>query len=227
MPDMAEIMTLRDLADYLRMNERTISKLVADGKIPGFKVASQWRFSRESIDAWFKAQMQNLGVATDGQVAVKVGAILAPEVMKLDLTARTKDGVLAEMTDLMARAGRVADSEVLLAALRERERLCSTGIGRGVAFLHPRHAIAEIVKEPVLALGRSAEGVEFDAVDGRKVHLFFLDCSPSERVHLAVLARLSRLLSDDYLLEKLRRYEDSAAIVSEIKAAEAAFAGRE
>ena len=64
---MAEIMTLKDLAEYLRMNERTVAKLVQEGKVPGLKVASQWRFSREAIDSWFAGQMQQrVGVRGDG-----------------------------------------------------------------------------------------------------------------------------------------------------------------
>ncbi len=63
--------------------------------------------------------------------------------------------------------------------------------------------VPDLVREAVIAIGRSKEGVEFDAVDSEPVRLFFLDCAPSERVHLAVLARLSRLLADQALLERL------------------------
>ncbi len=114
---------------YLRMNERTVAKLVQEGKVPGFKVASQWRFSREAIDAWFAGQMQRTAQGDD-LARPQIAALLAPEVVNLGLKSHTKDGVLVEMTDMLVDAGRVTSGSLLLTALRERERLCSTGIGR-------------------------------------------------------------------------------------------------
>mgnify|MGYP001313556542 CR=1 FL=1 len=199
---MAQVMTLKDVADYLRMNERTIAKLAQDGTIPGFKIASQWRFLRESIDTWFAQQVNR----TTTEIAVerpKVSALLSSDTIMMELRSRTKDGVLSEMTEMLVASGRVSSGTQLLAALRERERLCSTGIGRGIALIHPRRVIAESTREPLLAFGRSAEGIEYDAVDKEKVHLFFLDLAPTEQQHLAVLAKLSRLLAEDEIVKGL------------------------
>ena len=222
---MAEIMTLKDLAEYLRMNERTIAKLAQDGKIPGLKVASQWRFSKESIDNWFAREMHSASTSgTFDEKRARIADLLAPESITMELKNHTKDGILSEMTDMLVHAGRVASGPTLLTALRDREKLCSTGIGRGISFLHPRHVITDIAKEPVLAFGRSAKGVDFDAVDGEKVHFFFLDCAPSERMHLAMLARLARLLADDNLLEKLRAAATPEDAIRVIRQAENALA---
>jgi len=223
---MAEIMTLKDLAEYLRMNERTVSKLAQEGRIPGFKVASQWRFSKEAIDAWFAAQMQTAGAVQDGAVErPRVSGLLAPEAINLGLASRTKDGVLSEMTEMLVKAKRITSGSALLSALREREKLCSTGVGRGIALLHPRHAVSDIAKEPVLGFGRSVEGVDFDAVDGEKVHMFFIDCATSDRVHLALLARLSRLLADEVLLERLRSASTADDVMEAIRDAEKRLVG--
>ena len=218
---MPVIMTLKDLADYLRMNERTIAKLAQEGKIPGFKIASQWRFIKEAVDSWFSQQMQQT-VTTEIVAAEKpkIASLLVNDAILLDLKSRTKDGVLVEMTEMLAARGRVSSQSTLLAALRERERLCSTGVGRGIAFLHPRHVVADIAKEPVLAFARSEAGVGFDSVDGQKVRLFFLDLAPTERSHLAMLARLSRLLADDSLVTRLMQAKSPDEVISAVREAE-------
>lgn len=218
---MPMIMTLKDLAEYLRMNERTIAKLAQEGKIPGFKIASQWRFIKEAVDSWFSQQMQQT-VTTEVAAAEKpkIASLLVNDAIMLDLKSRTKDGVLVEMTEMLAARGRVSSQATLLAALRERERLCSTGIGRGIAFLHPRHVVADIAKESVLAFARSEAGVDFDSVDGQKVHLFFLDLAPTERSHLAMLARLSRLLADESLVTRLTQAKVPDDVIGAVREAE-------
>jgi len=218
---MPQVMTLKDLADYLRMNERTVAKLAQEGKIPGFKVASQWRFLKESVDSWFERQLQRVsGAEVAGSQRTRVSEALTVDTIELNLKSRTKDGVLVEMTEMLVSKGRIQSGQVLLGALRQREQLCSTGIGRGIALLHPRQIMPEIAREPMLAIGRSGEGVDFDAVDGRKVHVFFLDIAPTERTHLAMLARLSRLLADDALLERIRGAKEPREVIESVAEAE-------
>lgn len=217
---MPEIMTLKDVAEYLRINERTVAKLANEGKIPSMKVASQWRFSREAIDAWLTSQMRPAKGTQTEPPRVHLADLMRPDAVRLSLSSTTKEGVLHEMTDLLADAGIIKSPKRLLDVLLERERLCSTGIGRGMAFLHPRRVMADMVGEPVLAFGRSERGVDFDAVDGEPVHCFFLDCATSDRMHLAVLARLSRILADDGLLEQLEAAGDAGAVIEAVAAAE-------
>ena len=52
----SSVMTLRELAEYLKMKDVTIYKHAQEGKIPGFKVGSKWRFKKETIDRWIKVQ---------------------------------------------------------------------------------------------------------------------------------------------------------------------------
>jgi fructose PTS system EIIBC or EIIC component len=191
---------------------------------PGLKVASQWRFTREAIDSWFAGQLQQRGPAVETATKPHVWSLLETGAVDLHLKSRTKDGILVEMSEKLASAGRVNGTQALLGALRERERLCSTGIGRGIAFLHPRHVIAEMVKEPVLGFGRSEVGIDFEAVDGEPVRLFFLDCATSERLHLAVLARLSRVLADRSVIDALLTADKPEQVVETIRRAESNIA---
>ncbi len=217
---MSEIMTLKDVADYLRINERTVAKLAQEGQIPGLKVASQWRFSKEAIDGWFAARTRHAAVREHEIPRPEISRLLRQDTIKMELSGRTREGVLAEMAGIVTATGVVTSGQKLLEALRERERLCSTGVGRGIALLHPRHVIADVVSETIMAFGRSSRGVDFNAVDGKPVHFFFLDCATSERLHLTVLARLSRLLADDEFLKLLANAKEAGEVITAVRKTE-------
>jgi fructose-specific phosphotransferase system IIA component len=121
--------------------------------------------------------------------------ILDPRCIELDIKARRKEEALAEMAALLAGAGRIASEEELTRALLAREKLTSTGVGDGIAI---PHAMLPGLEETLLAFGRKAEGLAFDAIDRKPVQLIFLLAGPPGRefVHLQLLSRLARLLRD-------------------------------
>ncbi len=91
----------------------------------------------------------------------------------------------------------------ILKALLDREKLGSTGIGKGVAIPHVKLGI---IKKPLLVIGRSDKGIDFDAIDGELVYTILLILSPKDGngLHLKIMARLSKLLKDKFLLNKLK-----------------------
>jgi mannitol/fructose-specific phosphotransferase system IIA component (Ntr-type) len=107
-----------------------------------------------------------------------------------DVRARDKNGALQELVDALVNAGRIKDGDLLLQMLRQREQLGSTGIGRGVAIPHGRTLS---IGRLTVVFGRSAEGIEFDAMDGKPVHLFFLTVAPPQdrsNLYLPVLGKI-------------------------------------
>jgi fructose-specific phosphotransferase system IIA component len=121
--------------------------------------------------------------------------ILDPRCIELDIKARRKEEALAEMAALLAAAGRIAGAEELTRALLAREKLTSTGVGDGIAI---PHAMLPGLEETLLAFGRKADGLAFEAIDRKPVRLIFLLAGPPGRefVHLQLLSRLARLLRD-------------------------------
>ena len=123
---------------------------------------------------------------------VTVGAIRA------DLSAEDKHAVIHELVQALvdANAIRREDKESIVKAILKREELGSTGIGRGVAVPHTKHPS---VDQLVGTVGVSAEGVDFNSLDGERVQLFFLLISPPDRPgdHLRALENISRQLRDD------------------------------
>ncbi|MEJ5239003.1 PTS sugar transporter subunit IIA [Limisphaera sp. VF-2] len=152
---------------------------------------------------------------------LQLHALLSVERICLQLRAQTRDDVLRELVGLIpSLAGAPERQERLFQALREREELHSTGIGDGVALPHARQALPDLLTEPELAFGRHPAGVAFRAVDGRPVRLFFLLLAPNLTIHLAMLARISRLLRQAALREALLAAPSPQAVMDLVREAE-------
>ena len=126
---------------------------------------------------------------------MKVIDFLAPDCIIPVLAAKTKPGILAELSSHLAKVVPGVEAETLRRVLEEREQLASTAIGDGIAIPHGK---LDSVGHLVGTLGRSVEGIEFESIDGKPTHLVFMLVAPSSStgVHLKALARLSRLFRD-------------------------------
>lgn len=147
---------------------------------------------------------------------MKIMDFLKEGTVKAHLKAKGKKEVVEELVNFLVEAGEIEDKEELIKALLQRERLGSTGIGQGVAI---PHAKSDVVRGVIAAFGRSPQGIEFDAVDGKPAHLFFLLVAPTDSTgpHLRALARLSRLLRDKSFREALRKADSDEDLVRVIK----------
>ncbi|HZW35546.1 MAG: PTS sugar transporter subunit IIA [Deltaproteobacteria bacterium] len=125
-----------------------------------------------------------------------------------DLRAGTKEGVLREMSEVVAANVPSLSAQGLTTILMDRESLGSTGIGDGVAIPHGK---VPGIDRLVAVFGRSREGVQFHSLDGKPAHLFFLVVAPehSAGMHLKALARISRLLKDARFRQALIEARDA------------------
>jgi PTS system nitrogen regulatory IIA component len=121
-----------------------------------------------------------------------------------DLKGRDKNGVLRELGGVMAAGIPGVTAEDLFLVLLEREKLGSTGIGEGIAVPHGR---LKRWRDFSISFGRSRDGVEFDAIDGRPAHLFFLVMAPENSAvdNLKLLSRIVMLLKDSSFKKRLLR----------------------
>jgi mannitol/fructose-specific phosphotransferase system IIA component (Ntr-type) len=128
--------------------------------------------------------------------------LISPRRIKIPLEGRTKDELLAELVELVTGDGGIEDVAAVLRAVRDREAVLSTGIGHGVAIPHGRSAA---VGELRLAAGITSSPVDFDALDGQPVRLFFLLIGPESAAaaHIKALSRISRLVRRDDMRERL------------------------
>ncbi len=145
---------------------------------------------------------------------MKIVDFVGPELIVPQLAAHEKSAVIRELADHLAAhvtGPQKIDREVLAKVLLERERLASTAIGEGVAIPHGK---LDAVGKLVAVVGRAPEGVDFDSMDGRPTHLFFVLVAPenSTGVHLKALARISRLFKDPEFRTRLMQAKDAQDI---------------
>lgn len=222
------LMTVRQLADYLNLNERTVLKLVSEGELPGVKIGNQWRFRKAMLDAWLDDQM--LGV-TPRSVELPRGAPAARRMLNLascfqpshivpDLEADTKNGVIEELANLASQLNLVRDKTWFVGALIERENIMPSATGSGLAFLHTLNRHPEHVVKPFMVFGRSLGGVDFDALDGNPTHLFFVLGLKYHELHLPWLAKLPQMCSRPETLQTLMAAGTADSIFAALSDAE-------
>ena len=207
------------LAGYIHLRPEQVVRLAERGKLPGRRIAGQWKFSRGEIHQWWEdriggsddeelAEVENVlqGPAAAPDLPFSLANMLPTSAVALSLEARTRSSVISAMVKLASQSDLLWDEEKLEEAVRARENLHPTALDNGVALLHPRRPLPAILSEPFLALGRTVSGIRFGS-GPRLTDIFFLICSHDDRGHLRVLARLSRLVADNSFLTRLRELE--------------------
>lgn len=143
---------------------------------------------------------------------IKLSDLLKEKYINLTLKSVKKKEIIAELAGLIAQSKKLTNKKAFFEAIIEREELGSTGIGCGVAI---PHAKTKVAKDFLLAFGRKDAGIDFGALDGEKTYLFFILASPKEEIggHLKILAEISRLVKDRFIIELLRRAKDKKEIL--------------
>ncbi len=133
---------------------------------------------------------------------MKIVDILHADCIIPELHSQNKEEVLEELTTALLKYKGNLNKEALVEVLLERERLGSSGIGDGIAIPHGK---VPDLDELIVSFGRSTLGIEFDSMDGRPTHLFFLLIAPenSAGIHLRALAKISRLLKSSHFRQNL------------------------
>ncbi|HET7622866.1 MAG TPA: PTS sugar transporter subunit IIA [Gemmatimonadaceae bacterium] len=147
--------------------------------------------------------------------------LLSAERVKVPLDSRTKSEVLQELVGLVTGGRANSDTGAILSSVREREMVLSTGVGGGVAIPHGK---TPHIDQLVLAAGVAPEPIDFDALDGKPVRLFFLLVGPESAsgAHVKALSRISRLLRRESLRTDLLAASSAEDFLRMIRESEAA-----
>lgn len=205
-----ELLTLEEVASYLRVSERTVYDWANKGEIPCGKLGTTWRFKRSEIQDWVDRRLTtDRRPAAPGLAALR--EVLTPDrVLLLDCAA--KDEALRALADALGRAPEVTDPEDLAREVFAREQLMSTGIGRGVGVPHVRLAS---VRDLVMAVGVNArELADYASLDERPVRIVCMVAARTDQhaQYLKTLAAISNLLKDRTLRDALLSARDAAAV---------------
>ena len=152
---------------------------------------------------------------------MKLMDFVVPEAIIANLSATDRNGVIRELIGALASSGAIDtdDAETLVKAVIQRENQGSTGFGKGVAVPHVKHAN---VKKIMAAVGRSAAGVDFSALDRAPVYAVVLLASPSDSPdgHLGAMEKIFKHLQQDNFRRFLRQAQTSGAIIELLQEAD-------
>lgn len=214
-----EIMTLTELANYLKVAEKTVVRMAREGKIPGTKVASQWRFMRSMVDEWLQKRMQPVTKTNLFQLlktapeVVPLSRLVSPDLMIFNIKPGPVNEILEQLIVPLETKGLIDDSQQYLDKLIKREQLHSTAIAPHVAIPHARTPSGTTLKRSALVIGICPEGTDFGADDEEPTHIFILICSADEVIHLRLLGKISRLLYKKKIIGRLQECTNSEQVI--------------
>ncbi|MBT3180918.1 MAG: PTS transporter subunit EIIA [Deltaproteobacteria bacterium] len=221
-----EVMTLSEIANYLKVSEKTVSRMVRADEMPAIKVSNQWRFIKAFIDDWLMMKMQSakqddlVSIIATGEKLIPISRLVPPERIIVDLKPGSKEEILTRLVAPLASQEILANKENFIMKLLEREAMVSTAVGHGIALPHVRDPKGLRGVRPSIVLGICKEGVDFDSLDGEPTYIFALCVSPSEVVHLRLMAKISFLLRNEGVISSLRQAMSVKDVMSELAKAD-------
>ena len=197
-----EILTVQEVAQFLRVSERTVYEWATAGTIPCGKLGTTWRFKRSEVEKWVN---QHLAAPSKKDVTfspITIKEILGPShVMILD--ADSKDTALMAMIDRLAETGAIQDKDAVAEGIFQREKLMSTGIGLGIGIPHVR---MDGIDSLFMAVGLSMEDItDYETLDSQAVRLIFMILAGKDQhtLHVKTMAAISRRIKNPVLREMI------------------------
>ncbi|MDR1444877.1 MAG: PTS sugar transporter subunit IIA, partial [Treponema sp.] len=165
-----DILTLEEVANYLRVSERTVYEWAQKGEIPAGKIGMVWRFKKPEIERWVNERLM------DKRLSPPVSAVPVPHILSPDrivfLNFSSKLDVLAALCENLAASPQIKNRQELLTEILKRDELMSTAIGRGIAIPHVR---LSSVTDLVVSVGISRTDIaDFQTLDDEPVRLVIM-----------------------------------------------------
>jgi len=221
-------LTVRDVARFLNVSESTANRWIKQRGLPAQHVAGQYRFHRAEVLEWATANQIQVSVemfehleAQDEPLTTLAEALEAGGIFH-DLQDTNKESALRALVQVLPLPDGT-DRELILHLFLAREAAASTAIGDGIALPHVRSPIVLHVARPMVTLCFLKCPVDFGALDGKPVQVFFSLICPTMRSHLQMLARLSYAVHDAGFKEVLFRRGQRSEILAEVRRIEAAL----
>jgi PTS system nitrogen regulatory IIA component len=201
-----EIMTVQEVADLLRVSERTVYDWATNAQIPCGKLGTAWRFKRSEIEHWIDRNLAEKKHAEASSIISLRDVLSLDHVVKFDTSSKRE--ALQSLIDAVGPSSNVGNKADLEKGILDREELMSTGIGLGVAVPHVR---LKSIKKPMMAVGICASDItDYDSIDDQPVRLLFMILAGSHQhaAHIKVLARIANLVKDSQFRENILSARD-------------------
>lgn len=225
-----DILTIRQLAEYLMVSEKTVYRMLDRNQLPAVRVGAQWRFRRQDIDAWLTDEVRR--VEHEGQRTVldalepselAIHPLLAPENVWLAVAPSSRDDLLAFMTREAALDAHV-DRDQLYRSIREREGLCSTAMLADAAFPHPVDPRPFRFSRKRILLSVLREPLDFLDPHGHRPRVVAVILARSTQGHLLAISRAIKLFASAPLIQRLTAAHNPAEAIAAIRDEEAGLA---
>lgn len=197
-----DILTIEEVAKYLRVSERTVYDWAQKGEIPAGKIGTVWRFKKDEIEKWVNERLTNSSKNPHSGTLVQVQNILSPDRIVL-LNHLTRHDALVALSESLGTAPQIKNRNELTVEILKREELMSTAIGRGIAIPHVR---LSSVTDLVMAVGLCKNDIiDFQTIDDVPVRLLFMIAAAYNQhaYYLQTLSFFSTKLKNSSLREGL------------------------
>ncbi len=196
-------LSVKDIAKLLNVSEKTIYRMIRSETIPCFRVGGQWRFDRGEINSWVEdtrnfSRPEGRNLEADRE-AISLAEFLRRGGIYHHVGGDTKPDAIRSCLALIGSGISDMDTVGLFDSVMDRETLCPTAVGHGIALPHPR-SFGHFTVVSYLALCFLKKPIPFGALDNEDVDTLFFIFPRSERRFLRIQTKLLRLLKDDEIL---------------------------
>jgi PTS system nitrogen regulatory IIA component len=212
---MHEIMTIEEVAEYLRVSERTVYDWAQKGDLPGGKLGTTWRFKREDVEHWVDSRLSKNSAPAISSAKRGESSLLTPDRIVL-LGGADKKTVLTRLVDVLADSPLVHKRDDLLNGIFAREELMSTGIGFGVGVPHVR---IDSVSDLVMAVAVSKDPITgYSSLDNKPVQIVCMLAARSDQhaKYIRTLSAVSSRLKDEHTRRQIIASDDTGYIYSQL-----------
>lgn len=199
-----DILTIEEVASYLRVSDRTVYDWAQKGEIPAGKIGTVWRFKKSEVEKWVNERLSSGPSSKKVVEEVQMKNILSPDRVVF-INQSSKRDALVELSNVLATAPQVKNGSELLSEILKREELMSTGIGRGIAIPHVR---LSSVTDLVVAVGVCKSNIEgFQTIDDVPVNILIMIAAAYNQhsYYLKTLSHFSAKLKNTELRDAITK----------------------
>jgi PTS system nitrogen regulatory IIA component len=199
-----DILTIEEVASYLRVSDRTVYDWAQKGEIPAGKIGTVWRFKKSEVEKWVNERLSSGPSSKKVVEEVQMKNILSPDRVVF-INQSSKRDALVELSNVLATAPQVKNGSELLSEILKREELMSTGIGRGIAIPHVR---LSSVTDLVVAVGVCKSNIEdFQTIDDVPVNILIMIAAAYNQhsYYLKTLSHFSSKLKNTELRDAITK----------------------
>ena len=197
-----DILTIEEVAKYLRVSERTVYDWAQKGEIPAGKIGTVWRFKKSEIEKWVNERLSSNIKKEENNPEVIVKNILSPDRIVF-INHTTKRDALVELANNLSTAPQVKYSDELVTEILKREELMSTAIGRGIAIPHVRlSSVTDLVMRVKIC---KKDIIDYQSIDEIPVRILIMIAAAYNQhtYYLQTLSFFSSKLKEKALRDKL------------------------